>query len=45
MKTYEQQITLAELEVELAEAEKQVSGGKILSAKEALDALREKYGV
>lgn len=45
MSPYEQQMILAEVQAKLAEAEKQVSGGKILSAKEALAALREKYGV
>lgn len=36
---------LTEVQVKLAAAEKQVSIGKILPAKEELDALRDKYGV
>ena len=38
-------IMLAEVQAKLAAAEKQVSSGKILPAKEALAKLREKYGV
>lgn len=40
-----QKIILAEVQAKLARAEKQVSSGKILPAKEALAKLREKYGV
>lgn len=41
----EQEIMLAEVQAKLDAAEKQVDGGKILPAKEALAKLREKYGV
>ena len=44
MQTHEQQIVLAEVQAKLVAAEKQVASGKILPAKEALAALREKYG-
>lgn len=45
MNPYEQQMILAEVQSKLDDAEKQVSSGKILPAKEALDALKEKYSV
>lgn len=41
----EQKIILAEVQAKLAAAEEQADNGKILPAKEALDALKEKYGV
>lgn len=45
MNPYEQQMILAEVRAKLAEVENQVSGGKILPEKEALDAPRETCGV
>lgn len=45
MKIYKQPIVSAEIRAKLAVSEKQVASGKILPAKEALAALREKYGV
>lgn len=40
-----QKIILAEVQAKLVAAEEQADNGKILPAKEALDALKEKYGV
>ena len=41
MKIYKQQIVLAEIQIKLAAAKKQITSDKILSAKEAFTVLRE----
>lgn len=45
MEVHERQMVLAEVEAKLAAAEEQVASGKVLDAKQAFAALREKYGV
>ena len=45
MKTYEEQMFMLDVYKKLAEAEKQLSEGKVLDGEDSLRSLREKYNV
>ena len=45
METYEERMRILDVYAKLAEAEKQIAEGQVLSAEDSMKGLREKYGL